>query len=391
MLEKMTVRDVRNINKINIIKTIISNRDLSRNDIAGINNISVMTVKNIVDDLLRKNVIVEKKVDTSIVGRKPTVLKIADSIGYIITIDLTSSSFLYYVVYDVYKNKVKKGFYRCKKDISFSENIISFVRTIKSEVEQSDILNILGIGISVPGIYKDEEDRIYNELNKDLNNIKLKKIIKENFEVNNIVIDHDVKLAAIAEAIGFNSEIPYDLYYLYIGEGVGGAILLKGEIYNGHNEIAGDIGQLFVDCSSNNRQKLEDVVSCPAIVEGVKRKFNENGLDLGKNSNELDFDDVLKMYKAGDRLVVDYLDNVITCLARAVFNIIWLINPSKIVVDCSYKEFGAIVVDKLNSFVTKMFDSNIPIDFEVNLSKYDENSALIGALELVTNRWIESL
>jgi len=350
-----------------------------------------MTVKNIVDDLMAKNIIYEKKIDKSPVGRIPTVLNIYETIGYILAIDLSSKSILYYVIYNVYRNKVSDGYYNCNPNVSYEENLKEFIRHVKDVILKNEYKNIIGIGISVPGVYNAEQDTVNNELIKDLNHIHLKKLFYEDFPIENIIIDHDVKLAALAEYVALGDSDLQDFYYLFIGEGVGGAFILKGEIYSGHDELAGDIGQMIVDCSGNDCTNLESIVSCPSIVNEVQRKLKEDDMDEGRNVSRLDFVEILNMYKAGNKIVTGYIHDVLMTLAKAIYNIIWLANPQKIIIGSSYPEFGEIVVTKVKEYLKKLLIGKIQIGFEICLSRHEARGSLVGAFELVTDKWIDDL
>lgn len=392
MREQITVRDVRNNNKINFIKTLLSNGELSRNEIAQKNNISIMTVKNIVDDLLEKNIVCERKTDTSLVGRKPSVLSIADDIGVIALLDLTSKNMLYYGIYNVYREKIRSGFYRYNSSKSYEENLRTFFAQINSDMEQMDLQKLLGMGIIVPGVYFADEDRVYNELIREMNEVRLNKLSQEFFGVNNIVIEHDVKMAAIAEGIGDQNGAVDDLYLLFLGEGVGGALILNGQIYDGHNGVAGDLGQVLVDCSREGEVTLESVLSQASIISRIKKQFKKEGINLGRNADELDFADIINLYKGGDKIVVNYFKEIFSMLARVVYNIIWMVNPSPIIIGSNDYDFALISAQLLTEYVNKLVQARaVAVDCEIKVSKYKENSALIGIFEEVLNRCIEKM
>ena len=50
--EQLTVNDIRYNNKVNLFTDIVNSAGVTKNDLAIKNNISIMTVKNIVDELL---------------------------------------------------------------------------------------------------------------------------------------------------------------------------------------------------------------------------------------------------------------------------------------------------------------------------------------------------
>ena len=86
----LTVKNIRNINMENILQSVLRKGRVMRSDLARENNISLMTVKHIVDALIAEGILLEKESNGTDVGRKPKVLEIAGSYGNILCINLTS-------------------------------------------------------------------------------------------------------------------------------------------------------------------------------------------------------------------------------------------------------------------------------------------------------------
>lgn len=379
MTEQITVRDVRNINKQNIIKTIISNRVISRAKISNTNNISVMTVKNIVDYLLEKGVISEAKVESSIVGRKPSVLSISDSVGCIISIDLTSKDLLYYVIFNVYKEKLEKRYFKCNPEKSYYENLLDFIKLMKEDVSKLG-KNVMGLGIAVPGVYYADKDKVSNELINEFADINLKQLFNEYFNLEYIIIEHDVKMAAKAEASVFCDSFTSSLFYFYVGEGIGGSFVYNGEVFSGVNDIAGDVGQLLIRCDGEQDNSLESVASIPAILSHFKKTYPE-----------ISFIQLLKMYRQNEEHVTNYIDNLLQIFSRVIYNLLWVLNPHKIVVGSSSKEFGALIVEAARKYINNKVGGALNIDADICQSFFDENSALFGLFDLIIDQWIDKI
>ena len=98
--EQLTVNDIRYNNTVNLFTDIVSSKGITRNDLAVKNNISFMTAKNIVDELLEMNLIEEHLINSS-VGRKPTAMQVASRYGNIVCINLSSINELHYIIYNL--------------------------------------------------------------------------------------------------------------------------------------------------------------------------------------------------------------------------------------------------------------------------------------------------
>ncbi len=94
------------------------------------------------------------------------------------------------------------------------------------------------------------------------------------------VIENDANAAALAEArLGAGTEHP-DFLYVTLGTGVGGGVILDGQIYRGPHGDAGEIGHIIVSSEqrvasseqpSYRQGVLEELVGAPAIL----RRYHE--------------------------------------------------------------------------------------------------------------------
>ena len=70
-------------------------------------------------------------------------------------------------------------------------------------------------------------------------------------------------------------ERAHDLVYLYLGDGVGGAVVLGQKIHQGVGNIAGEVGHMVIDpagprCSCGRFGCLEALVSTSAIAKRAR-------------------------------------------------------------------------------------------------------------------------
>lgn len=95
-----------------------------------------------------------------------------------------------------------------------------------------------------------------------------------------VVIENDANAAALAEArLGAGEDHP-DFLYVTLGTGVGGGVILDGQIYRGPHGDAGEIGHIIVSSEQRVESRelpsyrvgvMEEIVGSPAIA----RRYNE--------------------------------------------------------------------------------------------------------------------
>ena len=143
MTNRLTVKDIRTKNKINVLTAIVNSNGITRNELAKRANVSLMTITNVVDELLDAGYIYETKTESSI-GRTPTNLFIDDSLGIFVSVDLTSTKQNEYIMYDLKKKIIFSDTYTYDNSISYIDNINKLMSILKKALDKFNV-NLLGI------------------------------------------------------------------------------------------------------------------------------------------------------------------------------------------------------------------------------------------------------
>lgn len=376
MNNRLTVKDIRTKNKFNVLYSIINSDGITRNELAKKTNVSLMTITNVVDELLEANYIYEVKIESSI-GRTPSNLYIDEKKGLFLCVDLTSTTKIDYILYNI-KKKIFFSDTVNSEERDYVANIEHAISIIKKAINKFDV-NILGIGLAVPGAYIPESDTIRTSLIKEHQQFNFKKIFAEAFKCKNIFIGHDVNMAAKAELNGLSADS--SLFYIYIGEGVGGTYVKSGEVVKGIDLLAGDIGQAVV-CYDNKEVTIEEIISLPSIEKNCKAILGDISV------NEL-----IRKYLDDDAKSVGYLKGLLNVMSNEIYNLTWLFNSDYIVVSSSNKQLARLIIDYANKLIenrkanSKMKSASF-INTKIIPSFYSENPALIGVLSEVITYYI---
>lgn len=327
-MNNLTVKDIRIKNKINVLNTIIKHNGITRNQLSKITKVSLMTITNVVDQLLESKYIYETKTQSSI-GRTPTKLYIDNNIGIFICIDITSTKKFSYKFCDIKNKNLMSSDFNVDDTTSMEENINKLFDIINNN---SSNYSIIGIGIVVSGTYNESCDTIHSNTNPNLNKIKFKKLITSIFKCNNIVIGQDVKMCAK------NQHQKYDdvssLYLINIAEGVSGAMIYNGRLLEGKDSLAGDFGQLITQHNKSSIS-INNLTSVNAILNHLKQTYDDT----------LTFKEILKLYEEEDEKVTEYFNYILKKISYKIFNVCWLFNPEKIVICSSYNQYAQIIAD----------------------------------------------
>lgn len=141
----------------------------------------------------------------------------------------------------------------------------------------------------------------------------------------------------LSKDTGINSQ-----FFLRCEYGIGGALSVNGKIWYGGTERCSEIGHVPVikrggkPCQCGKSGCLETIASPMAILDDAKSILSKEKtpvlwLRSEKNGGEVTLDDVLESAHNGDAGTSEILDRAVSQLAYALKNVIYVIDPAKIV------------------------------------------------------------
>lgn len=376
----LTVKNIRNVNMENILQSILQNQNTTRSMLAKENQISLMTVKHVVDDLVEAGIVVEKESLGGDVGRKPKVLALSARYGKIVCINLASREEISFVIYDIYRNLQTRQSLSAGEDRQYLEGLRHAIEVIRQRM--ADLPGeLVGIAVFVPGAYDEQRDLVNYDLVPGLKGLHLRSLFETEFQIKNILVFHDVFAAARSE---YDSEAPKleSQFYFYCGYGVGGYFIHQDTAVSGAQRMAGEVGKLLVSMEGENPdgRTLEETAS----VRAVEERFWSAG-------GEGTFSGMVRQYRAGEERAVQVLTPVLNTISKVLYNLLWVYNPSRIVVDSCEKEYCELITEHFCRFMERMRNEAIPIRTEIRPARYDEYHMMRGCFHMTRNAWIAEI
>lgn len=375
--DRFTVNDIRHNNTVNIYTDIVTSDGIRKNDLASKNNISLVTVNHIVNDLVRAGLAEERVCNTSI-GRKPMEIHVDSHYGVIVCLNLSSVHEIRYILYDLRGNMLwqNRVFFRKGGEEPLQNRIHEVIKEIREKLSDIHLVTV-GVAAFVPGVYYRDEDKIRYALYEELTEISLYGILHEAFEVDNIQILHDTYASAQSEYEStermFGSQ-----FYMYCGDGVGGCFMADGEIISGSDLLAGEIGNyLITGLEGGKPTPLEEIISIQSILQKLPAEYRYREMDT-----------LIQMADEGDGRVQELLDDAFRAVSVFLYNIIWIYNPSKMVIDSCCKEYADRMITYANQFFEKQFGENRPTFVKLLPASCDEFHTMSGCMKQVLRVWI---
>ncbi len=211
-----------------------------------------------------------------------------------------------------------------------------------------------GIGISCAGPLDLKSGLLINPPNMPTwRNVRLRRIFSRSFALP-VVMDNDANSAALAEKTFGAGKHVKNLFYYTVSTGIGGGLIIGGEIYHGVSFDAGEIGHSVVlpdgpRCNCGKRGCLEALASGTAIARIAQEEVGKNSLilKLAGKRKDITASIVAQAALKGDRLARQIFRQAAFYLGLSVTNVIQIINPEMIVIGGGVSKAGKILFQPL--------------------------------------------
>lgn len=208
--------------------------------------------------------------------------------------------------------------------------IDALVAAIRALIQENGktIKDIAGIGIGLPGLIDVSQGNVIFMPNiPGWKNIPLRRIIQTQLKLP-VFIDNDVNLVALGEwKLGAGKRYK-NLVCITLGTGVGGGLVLNGELYRGEGFVAGEIGHIPLNergpgCNCGGIGCFERYVGNHILMAKAAKMFNKKNIRI---------EDVFDLANRGDVRAVRFWRETATHIGNALIGVINLLNPRLIVI-----------------------------------------------------------
>lgn len=298
--QKLTNTDVKKLNKNRIFRLIYNSDKISRQEIADQLGLSLPTVNQNLKMLMEDELIEYVGNFTSTGGRRAQAITINNNVRKAISMNIKAD----YINVDVvglkgqiiYSMAVKAHF---SKSSAYIEKLTDAVRHAVDYVG-ADADDILGVGITVPGILDDEKQILISAPPLKAKNYDFTKLISAiDYPV---VVMNDARAEAYADH-WFNGKSEDEKIYIMLGEGVGGAYINASAIRNGVHNRGGEFGHMVIH--PEGKQCLCGKKGC--FEAYVSEKVLSSELDMTLDNF---FELVVQGNKNNSNVLDEYMDNL---------------------------------------------------------------------------------
>ena len=214
---------------------------------------------------------------------------------------------------------------------------------------------VAALGIGVPGLVSPETGRVI--VSTDLPSAVRGDLRAELQQATGlpVTLENDANAAAYGECVAGAGCGCRNLFYITIGDGIGGALILDGRLWRGASGFAGEIGHITIDpdgilCTCGNVGCLETVASAPNIVRRTReRLLRDSTSSLSRLGLSKDFTaaDIAREATGGDDFAHLMLERTGRYIGTAVATVINLLNVERIVLGGAIMEAGGLILQPI--------------------------------------------
>jgi glucokinase len=200
---------------------------------------------------------------------------------------------------------------------------------------------ILGVGVGAPGPLDTKRGIVLLTPNLGWVNMPLRQLIHDRLGLP-AALDNDANCAVLGEWWVGAARGARNAIGITIGTGIGGGLILDGQLYHGASDVAGEIGHTTIDtegrrCKCGNYGCLEAYASGPNIairaIEAIEAGAESRlptyvGGDLAKITAQT----VYLAAQEGDELALEVVNDTAKFLGVGIGNLLNIFNPEVVVV-----------------------------------------------------------
>jgi len=218
--------------------------------------------------------------------------------------------------------------------------------------------------------------------------IPLRSIVAEAFQLNTIIVN-DANAAALGENYFGAGRGARNLIYITVSTGIGGGIIINGELYLGASGGAGELGHMTIDingprCNCGNTGCLEVLASGTAIAKEARRRLGQGEKSslsdiVGGRVEDVTAEKVALAAQGGDALATAVVARAATYLGAGMVNLVNIFNPEVIVVGGGVAKMGDLLLNPVRQVVQERAFPQLAQTVHILPAQLGDDAGIIGA------------
>jgi len=253
-----------------------------------------------------------------------------------------------------------------------SDNILKLLADENIPLEQC-----VGVGVGVPGTIDRRQGKVVYSNNLRWEDVQIVKQLGEVIPCP-VRIANDADCAALGEAVAGAGKNFSDVVMFTLGNGVGGGIILNGEVFEGGIMGGSEVGHQVIRvngrlCTCGRKGCLEAYISVPALLKSASQVAGR----------EMTLDEIFELAKAEDVAMTEVVEQYILMLGQGLVNIVNMFRPQLILLGGAMSVYAKNFIEPLNDILKDdSFGGQFAPIPKISIAELGREAGLIGAANL---------
>ena len=296
------------------------------------------------------------------------------------------------VLYDENGKELRRAKKKTKAAEGAEVALEQVYKVIDKLLEEEEV-TLLGIGAGAPGLIKDEGTVIFAP-NIPFVDFDLKGKIESKYNCD-FVLGNDVNVGMFGEWKHTGLEAAKSVLGLFVGTGIGGAIIINGELYLGQGSAA-EMGHMIVNndgaiCGCGSKGCLEAYASKTAMQKFIvaqlkkgRQSVLEEAISVGGVIKSSDLEEA---YKDEDPLALEVINQAVHYLGVATASYVNIFHPAMFIFSGGILEsFGQPMLDKIIQEAKLHAMPGLVDDVDFRLSELGDDAGVYGGYALIRSK-----
>jgi glucokinase len=274
------------------------------------------------------------------------------------------------------------------------EVFATIARTGRQAIERAGLESgqISALGIGAPGPLDPGAGIIIEAANLKFRNFPLGPRLAGEFGCP-VTLDNDVNAGVYGEFIAGAARDAEHVIGLFIGTGIGGGMIINGELYHGFSGNAGEFGHMIVKaegprCGCGRRGCLEAIASRAGMTRELRKAIRRGektqlAWALDKKNENVTSRDLKRAFDEGDALATKVVLRAAKHIGIAVGSLVNVLAPEVVVLGGGVIEaFGDPLLDLIDRAARKIAFEVAIEDVRIAQAELGDDAGMIGAAML---------
>ena len=346
----------------------------TRAELIEATGLSAPTVGSLASDLIRSGVVRDVGAGPSSGGRRPSFMELNARHRYVAGIDVGPTR-TRLAVADLRGDRVADRIVPTPAGRGPSALLTRIAADLRALMRDADapMARLLVVAAGAPGAVNTDTGVVSFAPNlKGWSDVPMRDILERALDAP-VLVENDVNLAMLGEHWQGAARGHQTCAFVFVGTGIGAAVLVDGELHRGHHFMAGEIavmcmGREYVEVDYGTRGCLETLAGLQALAARWAQGAHGDPAEWMAS--------LFEAARTGDKAAQHAVTETATLIGIAVANVAAVLDPSLVVLGGALMAQGGPLVAEVSTVVERI--SRAPVELAV--SALGKDAPLCGCL-----------